>query len=232
MNWARALRMFSLVTLSSSLTLPTHASEPIARVHFSSSRERVMVPVRMNGSNGLSFLLDTGYGITMIHPELAEPLQLRRAGQITIAGIAGDEKAPTFEGAVIDIGGAKYEPRRVAALTSESSRRRRRDGILGSGLFRQFVIEIDFAGKQLSLYAPSNFTYGGKGEVIPMRFRRGGTTPIISASVPGTNNVLIPAEYEIDTGCDSSICLGHDFIVDQRQPYLAPGLGPGHAIAA
>jgi hypothetical protein len=213
MKRAQVTRVVSLLLLTALSLRFALASEPLTRVRFSTSGDRVMVPVTMNGSNGLSFLLDTGYGITMIHPALPDALKLNRAGQITIAGIAGDEKAPTYEGAVFDIGGAKYEPRRVAALASEGNRRRRRDGILGSGLFRQYVIEIDFVGKQLSLYAPSNFTYSGKGEVIPMRFRRGGTTPIISASVPGTNNVLIPAEYEIDTGCDSSICLGHDFIV-------------------
>jgi hypothetical protein len=211
----RVVLLLLLTTLSPASAL---ASEPLARVRFSTSGDRVMVPVSMNGSNGFSFLLDTGYGITMIHPALPEALQLRRAGQITIAGIAGDEKAPTFEDAVIDIGGARYEPRRVASLPSEGNRRRRRDGILGSGLFRQYVVEIDFVGKQLSLHSPSNFIYGGKGEVIPLRFRRGGTTPIISASIPGTNNVLIPAEYEIDTGCDSSICLGHDFIVSNHLP--------------
>ena len=213
MNCAKASRVVELLVFSLLLASLTFASEPLARIRFSSSRDRVMVPATLNGSNGLSFLLDTGYGITMIHPDLAGPLQLRRIGEITIAGIAGDEKAPTFEGAVFDIGGVKYGPRRVASLGSEGNRRRRRDGILGSGVFRQFVVEIDFAGKQLSLYTPSNFVYAGKGEIVPLRFRRGGTTPIINASVPGTNDALVSGEYEIDTGCDSSVCLGHDFIV-------------------
>jgi hypothetical protein len=205
--------MAFLVALSSILLrLNALAAGPVARVSISTSRDRVMVPVTMNGSNGLSFMLDTGFSLTMIHPDLAEPLKLRRAGEITIAGIAGNEQAPTFEGAVFEIGDAKYEPRRVAALISETNRRRRRDGILGSGLFRAFVVEIDFAHKQLALYSPSNFTYSGKGEVVALRFRRGGTTPIIDASVTGTNGLPVSGAFEIDTGCDSGICLGHEFI--------------------
>jgi hypothetical protein len=62
----------------------------------------------------------------------------------------------------------------------------------------------------MALYSPSNFNYSGKGEIISLRFRR--TTPIISASVNGANADPIPGEFEIDTGCDSGICLGHDFI--------------------
>jgi predicted aspartyl protease len=216
MKWMQAYRGLAILAISLSSSSFICAAEPLARLSFTSSRDRVMVPVSLNGSNGLSFLLDTGFGLTMIHPDLAEPLGLRRAGEITIAGIAGDEKAPTFEGAVFDIGGVKYAPRRVASLGSDSSRRRRRDGILGSGVFRQFVVEIDFAAKQLALYAPSNFTYLGKGEVIPLRFRRGGTTPIMTASVPGTNGAPVEGEFEIDTGCDSGVCLGHDFIVANR----------------
>jgi predicted aspartyl protease len=157
-------------------------------------------------------MLDTGFTMTMIHPSLAEALQLRSNGEITIAGIAGDERAPTYEGAVFEIGDVKYEPRRVATLSSDSNRRRRRDGIIGSGLFRQFVVEIDFARKELALCSPTNFTYAGHGEIIPLRFRRGGTTPIISATINMTNGTPIRGEFEIDTGCDGALCLGHDFV--------------------
>ena len=187
-------------------------SAPLARITINTSRDRIMVPASVNGTSNLSFMLDTGFSMTMIHPDLPDPLKLRRVGEITVIGIAGEEKAPTYEGAVFDVGGVKYQPRRVGALTSDAGRRRRRDGIIGSGLFRQCVVEIDFARNQLVLYAPTNFAYAGTGEVIPLRFRRGGTTPIISATINGTNNSIIRGEFEIDSGCDSGVCLGHDFI--------------------
>src|SRR5687768_4711629 len=79
MNRARANRIV-LLTILSLLPAFIFAAEPLTRIRFSSSRDRVMVPVSLNGSNELSFLLDTGYGITMIHPDLAEPLRLRRIG--------------------------------------------------------------------------------------------------------------------------------------------------------
>jgi len=205
-RYSKAAAILAMLVAASSLV----AAAPLARITFTTNNDRVMVPARLNGSNGV-FLLDTGYGMTMIHPRLAEALNLPRVGSITIAGIAGDERAPTFEGAVFDIGGAKYEPRRVAALGSEGSRRRR-DGILGAGLFRQYVVEIDFARRELLLHAPAEFVYAGQGEVVPLRFRRWGTTPIVEAIIPGTNGAPIRGEYEIDTGCDSSICLGHHFI--------------------
>ena len=186
---------------------------PLAVLPIRLAPHRVFVPVSLNGSNDLFFMLDTGFSMTMIHPSLAGPLQLRRAGEITIVGIAGEESAPTYEGAVLDLGGVSYAPRRVAALALDGGQRRR-DGILGSGLFRNYVVEIDFVRKQLSLYAPTNFSYAGKGEIVPLRFPRGGTVPIVNASLfagNNTNGALVHGEFEIDTGCDSGVCVASDF---------------------
>lgn len=189
---------------------------PLAIIPISTTRDRVMVPLQLNGSNGLSFLLDTGFSITMVHPELPEALMLRRVGEVTVIGIAGEEKAPTYEGAILNLGGVEYHPRRVAALGSDGNRRRRRDGILGAGLFRQFVVEIDFERKQLALYAPTNFNYAGRGEIIALKFRRGSAIPIVDAFVNTTNGMALRGEFEIDTGCDSGVCLGHEFIATHK----------------
>ncbi len=190
------------------------AAPPLVTIPINTARDRVMVPLTLNGSN-VSFKLDTGFSMTMIHPDLAAAPGLRRAGEITIMGIAGEERAPTYEGTIIDLGGVKHEPRRVAVLNPNATRRRI-DGILGSGLFRQYVVEIDFGGKRLSLYARTNFSYSGQGEIVPLRFRRGHTTPIASATILATNGTQVRGEFEIDTGCDSGVCLGHEFVIANR----------------
>src|SRR5438105_4981144 len=71
----------------------------------------LLVETRVNGSEPLAFKLDTGFGITTINPERVESLKLNRVGRMTIQGIAGEERADTFDKAVFDFGGMKYEPR-------------------------------------------------------------------------------------------------------------------------
>ena len=112
---------------------PTNA--PGIRLPIEFRRGSLHVPARINGSNSLSLKLDTGFGVTTIHPDLVSTLQLKRAGSLTIVGIAGEEKADTYEGAKFGFGGATYAPRRVAVIPSEAQGRRRRDGILGAGFF-------------------------------------------------------------------------------------------------
>jgi predicted aspartyl protease len=190
-------------------------------IPFEFRRGHVMIPVHVEGTNSRLFMLDTGYGTTMLEPGLAEALQLRRTGQITIVGIAGEAPAGVYEGARLDFGGVSWTPRRVAAFPMNESGRRR-NGILGSGFFRRFVVEIDQRTKRVSLHEPGSFEYAGSGEILALRFRR--DTPIVSASLGAAGGKLVAGEFELDTGCDSCLCLARDFT---EKHGLAPPPGEG-----
>jgi hypothetical protein len=180
------------------------------------------VRVRINGSNPLVFKIDTGFGITAIRPDVAESLKLQRSGHLTISGIAGNEEAVTYGGAVFDFGGLSYSPRRVAAVPSEGRRRgRRRDGLIGAGFFRRFVVEIDAQAGVMRLYQPESYDYAGKGEVIPLEFTA--DTPIVNASISLSGGEPIRGRFEIDSGCDDYLCLGHDFVTAHRIEEAFPG---------
>jgi len=175
----------------------------------------LLVETRVNASDVLTFKLDTGFGITTISPNLADSLHLERAGGLTIDGIAGEERAGTFRGAEFSFEGMTFRPRRVAALPSErQTRQRTRDGILGADFFRRFVVEIDVPNRRMRLYEPSGFTYSGTGEVIPLQFRR--DTPIVEAVIRPPGREPVAGRFEIDTGCDDCLCLGHDFVSANR----------------
>ena len=168
----------------------------------------MVVPLRINGSTPLSFMLDTGFSLTMISPRQAEVLQLKRSGEVTIAGIAGDERASVFAGATFDVAGANYVPTRLAALPVHGARQSY-DGILGSGFFRRFVVEIDSRTKSLKLHEPATFAYSGAGEVLALTFRH--TTPIVQAIVRTPGGADVAGGFEIDTGCDG-LCMGREFV--------------------
>jgi len=203
------LRTWLLVVCSTGCV---HAAEEPAKsttVPIENRRGHVLVPV-LAGTNTFSFLLDTGYGVTMLRRDHAEALQLRRAGRITIVGIAGEEPADMFEAPTFQIGTMEWKTRRLAAMPIEQGRSRRRDGILGSSFFRSFVVEIDPAAKKLTLHEPTDYTYKGTGEVLPIHFK--GSTPIVDAVVVLTNGAAVNAEFEIDTGCTGGLCVGKPFV--------------------
>lgn len=174
-------------------------------------RSRVMVPLTINAdTNRYSFLLDSGYGISMIHPGLVESLALKRVGSIDIIGIAGREEAGTYDGVKLQFGETRYIPRRLASLPSDAKRRRREDGILGAGFFRRYVVEIDAQAGVMRLHEPKSYTYSGKGEILKLEFPK--DTPVIEADLVGPKGNPIRARLEIDTGCDGPMCLGSHFV--------------------
>jgi len=171
----------------------------------------LLTEASVNGSAPLEFKVDTGFGINVINPNRVESLGLQKVGTMTIVGIAGDERAETYSGAVFKLGGLSYSPRRIAALPSEGRRRwRTRDGILGAGFFRRFVVEIDVPAKQMKLYEPESYAYPGKGETIAISFKN--DTPIIDAAIVRAGREPISGRFEIDTGCDDAVCVGHEFV--------------------
>ena len=173
-------------------------------------RGRVMVPLTINGSQPLTFLLDTGYGINMIHPEHIEPLKLRRVGSLDIVGIAGREEAGMYDGAKLNFGAVTYAPKRIASLPSEAKHKKHEDGILGVGFFKRYVVELDGKTKTMRLYEPKSFDYSGKGEILKLDFPK--DTPVVEVQMLNAKGTNITARMEIDTGCDWGMCLGSPFV--------------------
>src|SRR5438034_1261456 len=54
----------------------------------------------------------------------------------------------------------------------------------------------------------------GKGEIIPLEFPK--DTPVVEAAIHFPNRPPVTARYEIDSGCDGALCLGHDFVEANR----------------
>lgn len=214
------LAAMSLPAQTEPAPAPPPATNPVV-IPFRLQRGHVMVPARANGSEPRLFMLDTGYSMTMLDAALAESLGLRRAGRITIVGIAGEEPANMFEGPTFDLAGVTWKPRRVAAFPATEGRSRRRDGIFGSGFFRRFVVEIDPAGKVLKLHEPGTHRYSGPGAVLPLTFK--GSTPIVEAVVELPDKSSVKAQFEVDTGCTGSLCVGRPFVEAHQ---LAPANSP------
>lgn len=182
-------------------------SEPIAcRMHHN----RFVLPLQINGKPA-HFLLDTACTIETIHPGLMKELGLQPRGSVRINGIAGEERAPTYRGVSFQIKDTRYSPRRVASIPSEESHsRRRHDGVLGSGFFERFVVEFNPGTKSVRLHEPTNFTYKGEGTILPFYFRK--EIPVVKGIMEYSKQNKIEGEFEIDSGCDSGLCIGDHFI--------------------
>jgi hypothetical protein len=210
MRWPKRI-VLCLGLLSSALAQSTN---PPVTVPIKLFHNRVLIPSKINDT-AVNLLLDSACTIPTLHPQIVEQLMLEPSGHVRIAGIAGEERAPTYSGVVIKMGDTQYAPRRIASIPSQKSEsRRRRDGVVGSGFFRNFVVEMDARASTIRLYTPADFKYSGPGEVIPFHLRE--EIPVVEASIMVTNREPIKAEFEVDTGCDSGLCLGAKFVSENH----------------
>jgi predicted aspartyl protease len=192
---------------------PRGPAPPSAEIPYELRRGDLLVHASVNGSRPIRFDCDTGCGITTIRPYIATNLNLQVSGRMTIVGIAGEEQATTYRGAILDFNGIAYSPRRIAVIPSED-RPGKSDGTLGAGFFRRFVIEIDPESKKLRLHEPATFNYQGRGERIPLRLRD--DVPVIHATIALGGSEAITGEFVIDTGCDGYACLERPFVETRK----------------
>jgi hypothetical protein len=189
------------------------AAEPIT-IKVRHTHNRVILPGSINDLP-VSILLDSACTIPTLHPTVMDRLNVEASGTQRIVGIAGEERAPTYRGLVFDFGEAKYAPRRVASIPSERSEsRRRRDGVIGSSFFHQYVVEFDHRASLIRLHSPTNFSYAGNGEVVKFRFRE--EIPVVEGAIILPGREEIAGEFEVDSGCDSGLCLGEKFVREQK----------------
>jgi hypothetical protein len=76
------------------------------------------------------------------------------------------------------------------------------------------VVRIDPKLKVIELLEPDTFTYSGTGEILPLAFKS--STPSVDAVVQLTDTKEVKASFEIDTGCDSALCIGQHFTTEHN----------------
>jgi len=182
----------------------------VATVPAKLHHNRILLSAKVNDSGQHTFLIDSAATIPTIHPALMDKLKLEPSGRVRINGIAGVERAPTYRNVTFQLGKATYKPRRVASIPSERDHSRRRDGVIGSGFFETFVVEIRPKEKIVKLHSPTAFEYRGKGEIVPFRLRE--EIPVVDGVIELKDGATLKGEFEVDTGCDSGICLGEHFV--------------------
>lgn len=193
------------------------ASQAVARIPIELSGNEIFLRLRVNGSEPLWFVLDTGAGSTVISTRAAEALGLKLEGSHQARGAGGQVPSSVVRGVRLDIGGTRLEDLSATAiaLTSiENAMGRRIDGILGYEFFRRFVVELDYENLLVSLYEPAGFEYVGRGESLPLTFAL--NHPYVRAKVAMPGREPVEGKFVLDTGSNLPLVLLDSFVKENR----------------
>jgi len=221
------------------VTLCAQASNANGKVTFAAGDRRstfgfdwrngmVFVPVRLNGSRTLSFVLDTGSARTIVDSALATSLGLKASGSGSLQGAGAGHipiefihdvsiALPGVESAGYELSAADLQP--LGATLGVKV-----DGILGYELFKRFVVTVDYEAKTITLTSPGDFQASNTAEAIPIELREKWAFVKAELVLPGP--VAVQDSFLIDSG--SSDAVDHPIVMklESRVPATS-GVGLG-----
>ncbi len=139
----------------------------ISTVSFELINNLIIIPVTINNSDTLRFILDTGLSTTMI-TDLGneEKVELKVAREIELKGLGEGQPLSAYHtyGNVIQVAGIEGRNQDIYLIKDNvfklSSRMGKRiHGILGYSVFKDFVVEINYSRKRISFIRPEAFRY-------------------------------------------------------------------------
>jgi hypothetical protein len=174
----------------------------------------IVIPIKVNGSE-LNFLLDTGVNNTiMFNLSIKDSLKLRNTKKIRLRGLG--------EGDYIDAIKSTNNQFRIGKIVNgyhmlylipgkefnlSSTLGININGIIGSDLFHDFIIDINYNTKKLKFYKPSSYIYKRckKCQTFDLDFYK--NKPYINVVIQFKDNVKTDVKLLIDSGGSDALWL-------------------------
>jgi predicted aspartyl protease len=185
-----------------------------AAIAFEPYENLIYVPVRVNGSRALQFVIDTGAYYSVLSDRTARDLGLQPAAGEQ-AGLGSGEGGVKFWRAKdisLVLGANEIRSAEVVVLSLQDIERvsgRAIDGILGADLFRRYVVDIDYAARRIRLFEPQTFAHNRSGKTIALTLSG---VPLAQASVTLPGRQPVDGLFLIDTGSHGALGLNRPFV--------------------
>ena len=229
---SRFVCLLILLRIGGEIMQPAHAqvAEPApfafdqpghrqARVPFQLQRNLLVVKMMLNGTGPYSFLVDTGVGTSIITAStLADSLHLHHGQQFRVVGAGGLDSgllAYQADGVRVTMPGV-VAPNMSWLVLSEDVLNLSGyvgvtiHGILGSELFRSFVVTLHPEQSQLLLNDPASYRppRGKTWASIPLELQN--NKAYLTVPVKLTEALTMPLKLVLDTGASHALSLELD----------------------
>jgi hypothetical protein len=203
---------------STSGSLADQRSGPIV-IPFQLATRHILLKVTVNHSRPLTFILDTGAGGAIVRLDVAKELGLRLEGNVNVGGAGGgSQPGKLIRGAKWSLVGLEgfSQPVTMALPFTEAQAAMGRDvdGIVGGEFIRQFVVQIDYQARKMTLHEPARFEYRGDGQAIPLRFDVN-RYPVLTATVTAPGRQPVDRLFLFDIGSSGALILHSPFVAEQ-----------------
>ena len=182
---------------------------------FKSASNLVIIPVIVNESDTLNFILDTGVRFPIITElPFVNKLNLNFMQPIDIKGLGEGEALTAYKSGnnTIKIEGLIAKNQEIHMIIDDNFQISQIlgipvHGLIGFNLFKDFVVEIDYSNSKLTLTKPEYYRSKVRNNdiVMPLHFEH--NKPYVRTTIVTDKNEDVPVKLLVDTGASDAIWL-------------------------
>jgi len=186
-------------------------------IPFKSSSNLIIIPVTINESDTLNFILDTGVKYPIITElPFVDKLNLNYMMPVPIKGLGEGVELTAYRSVnnTMHINGLTASNQEVQMIISEDFQISHLlgipvHGLIGFNLFKDYIVEIDYINEKLILNKPEYYTYrdNKKDIVLPLHFNN--NKPYVTTDVLTDDSVKINVKLLVDTGASDALWLSN-----------------------
>jgi hypothetical protein len=187
----------------------------------------IVIPIQINNSDTLNFILDTGLNTSIIcELSTGESLNLNYAREIQLQGLGTGKSLEAIHtyGNEIDVSGIKGINQDYFVLLNNIFHLSNKlgfqiHGILSFNVFNSFIVEINYEHEEITFHDPGYFRYQKNTKnyvTLPLIIHE--TKPYIHLKVQMADGSIIPIKVMFDTGASNSLWLDYNSIPDFMMP--------------
>jgi hypothetical protein len=184
-------------------------------IPFEIAHNLIIIPVFINKSDTLRFVLDTGVAYTIL-TSLGDndSLSITNSRKVTIYGLGEGESIEAIHsyGNTIEIPGVVGFQQDVLIPMQDVfhlsySLGTKVNGLIGYDIFNDFVVEINYPRKLLILHEPKSYKYkkNNKKSIIPLEIER--RKPYLISSVENHQGEKVTVKLLMDSGASHALSL-------------------------
>lgn len=208
-------------------------------IKFKQISNLIIIPVSINGSDTMNFILDSGVKDPIITElTLVKELNLNYMKPIELRGLGNDLITQAYQSGdnTITLEGLKAEHQKINVIIDENFQISQIlgmpvHGLIGFNLFNNYVIKVNYDEEEIELYKPQYFTYAPKKNdlVLPLQLIR--NKPVIHSEIVQDSGEVIPVMLLIDTGASDALWLSptsnNQIKIPEKNLYSFLGVGLG-----
>lgn len=192
---------------------------------FKSASNLIIIPVTINDSDTLNFILDTGVRYPIITElPFVNKLELNYMMPVPIKGLGEGIELTAYRSGdnVMRIEGLTARNQEVQMVIDENFQISHLlgipvHGLIGFNLFKDYVVNIDYINEKITLYKPEYYKYRDRNRdiILPLQFEQ--NKPFVFTKILTDDNEEVPVKLLVDTGASDALWLSEQS--DERIRY-------------